>query len=131
MNEHLIQTGRTTRQMREALDYARAGHKVRFVVETRGFIREASRRLDVLNGGPSFVEVVSMVDIDKPDNLFNWSTLRPFNSHPANIFILDHSVVEAHYLKLSQQVAAMQTLMVQLYPLTTGALRGATKARQE
>lgn len=121
MNKHLIQSGRTTRQIRQALDLAAHGVKVRYVVLTHDMVRYMRKKIDEMNGAPALVEVVSMFDVDKSDNPFDWDALRPRDSHPANVYILDHDVVEKQYEKLAAEVQRMQTLMVQLYPLTTAA----------
>jgi hypothetical protein len=132
MNKHMIQTGRTTRQMQQALDLAARGVKVRYVVVTRDMVRYMRQKIERMNGGaPCYVEIVSMHDIDKPGNPFDWDALRPRESHPANVYIVDHDVVESQYMKMAAEVLRLQTLMAQLYPFTTGVPQPVTMGRQE
>jgi hypothetical protein len=129
MNKHMIQSGRTTRQLRQALDLAAHGVNVRYVVLTRDMARYMRGRIDRINGALDSIEIVPMSEIDTPDRPFDWDTLRPKDSHPANVYIIDHDVVEKQYQKMQSEVLRLQTLMVQLYPFTTGAPQPVTMGR--
>lgn len=120
MNKHLQQTGRTTRQMQQAIALSRKGFEVHYFVDNRHEVRDARTRLDKMCGiETTTVEVEAMDHVD-----FDWDAMRPrsaLRAHAKQVWIVDHNVVESHYRNLMTEVQDIQRIMAQIYPYTTGA----------
>jgi len=118
LNMHLNQTGRTTRQMQQALDLSRKGYRVFYMVMERSSVHWARARLSKLvKGETHYVEVQALND----HRDFDFMTMRPFNEPiTKRIWIVDHDAIEQEIKRLAERSTDIQLLMLQLYPLTRG-----------
>lgn len=120
MNKHLQQTGRTGRQMAEAINLSRKGFEVHYFVLDQGQVHEARLRLTKMCGIEPTVVEVSRIDWED----FDWEFMRPrsaLRAHERQVWIVDHSVAESHYRNLTSEAQHIQRLMQQIYQYTTGA----------
>lgn len=106
MNEHLKQTGRTTRLIEKAKQLQAEGRNVVVLMPTRQMAQVLQRtwRLDVP------VEAV-------PDE-FDWVRLQD-PRRPYTTFLVDHRAVEMRLQEIDEEIMRLQQLARQLYPLTT------------
>ncbi len=122
MNEHLRQTGRTTRQLEKALKLRQEGRPVRYLVHDREYVRcvqdrvREILRLQGIVAKPGDVHMVQVV----PEE-FDWTTMRIPNDHPRMVCIVDHSAVEFSLEELDKRILRMQQTARQMYQLTLGA----------
>lgn len=120
MNQHLIQTGRTTRQFMHAIALAQIGNRVTYIVGSDAAARDMLRYSCARFGKDAgFVSIANIQQLD-----FDWETMKPRDwTHSANhIWIVDHTVVEREYMNIGAKIAHLQLIQTQLYPLTTGML---------
>lgn len=110
MNEHLRQTGRTTRLMEKAQEIENQGRQVTLYVHNKSYQRlvegEARRR------GQTFT-------VDSIPYHFDWEHMRPMEYQGPNVCLVDHAAVEIELQRLDERILKMQQLARQLYHLTT------------
>lgn len=123
MNYHLNQTGRTHRQMTNAISLALLGIRVIYVVETKDMTRHAIKRLEALvkdyHAPLTPIKIMGMTEIGD----FNWETMRPQaqrDPRPGEVYMVDHSVAEAAYYDMAVKISRLTRLQQQIYPMTTG-----------
>jgi len=107
MNEHLRQTGRTTRLLEEAARFERTDCRVAVFVHHPQYaqlVRQSRRSYT----GP--IEVV-------PEH-FDWKAMRDPQRPELKCFV-DHAAVELRLQQVDEQIMRLQQLARQLYPLTT------------
>lgn len=110
--------------MLNAIDLAVNGVQVTYVVQTKELVQHAIKRLRSLTAGLSgHVVVTSISEIEAKRGGFNWHTMRPNDSRDpraGSVYIVDHSVAESEHQRLALEIARLQTLQQQIYPMTTG-----------
>jgi hypothetical protein len=123
MNKHLQQTGRTTRQIQQAIALAKDGRIVYFLVASSDHVRHMRKRIAGMWQGSTLAQHNLKVErLDLAD--FSWEYMRPISavrSSAAITWIVDHEVVEQQYRNMALQVQDMQRIMTQIYQFTTGA----------
>lgn len=122
MNKHLLQTGRTTRQVAQAIALANEGRVVYFLVETKNMIPFVVRRISIHYAKRLSHGIKVEVEVLPAD--FDWDEMKPLSfasAHPSSVWIVHHDAVERHYETLARRVMEIQMLMQQIYPFTTGA----------
>lgn len=114
LNEHLTQTGRTTKLLHRAYELALTGRHVFVMCSTHVHVKHVEEMLVRLHGGLSGVSVITL-----PRD-FDWETMRPKNvAHSWDtIYLPDHVVAEQEILRLQAKIAHFQLLQMQIYPMT-------------
>lgn len=111
MNEHLRQTGRTTRLMKKAQDLVAMGHTVTLLVHDDRYRRTVAQRAEQLR----YSFRVSVVP-----QYFDWEKMRPREVRDSTtVWLADHAAVEQHLQHLDEEILRLQQLARQLYALTT------------
>lgn len=110
MNDHLRQTGRTTRLVANAISYDTQGHEVYVLVHDLTYARVLAKHAMLRQRPGIKVEVV-------PEN-FDWTTFR-LETRPDAICLVDHAAIEVKLQRLDEHILRQQQLARQLYALTT------------
>lgn len=111
MNEHLRQTGRTTRMLATATSLCTRGRAVYIYTDSVGV-----RRLQAELRDPAW----RSIKIEVLPEHFNWETMRPSDrAHPNCVFLVEHHLIEERLQRLDKEIMQMQQLARQLYHLTT------------
>lgn len=115
MNEHLRQTGRTSRMISQAVALMCQGREVVILAHHEVFARDLRQRVDaaLVAGGARSIKVQVM-----PER-FNWRTMRVEGANPNSVFLVDHMAIEIQVEDIDKQILRLQQLARQLYPLTT------------
>ena len=114
MNDHLRQTGRTTRLMGQAVSLAAQGRAVYIFAHNSQYAQRMQRDFEA-----QFPSVKS-VKFDVLPEGFNWRSMQPGGPrhHPNCVFLVDQCAVELHLIEVDKQIMQLQQLARQLYQLT-------------
>lgn len=119
MNEHLRQTGRSTRLLEKAMYEAMCGRAVYVVALTDAHAKDLRYRFGVLwekhqGGRPHGVK------FETPGRLgnFDWRTMSLPLAHPNCVLLLDHTVVERRIAHINEDIQRLVAEAAKLYPLT-------------
>ena len=120
MNEHLKQTGRTTRMLDQAVALAKQGRAVYVVAPSRQHVPQwEDMLLDALIRGsvpqPSCLGI--KIEAGVPPQ-FDWDKMRVPGAHPNSVWLLDHFVAEREITHITQKIAYLEMLRMKLYPMT-------------
>lgn len=118
MNEHLRQTGRTTRLIEKAVHEARAGRAVHILVAQSPQGKLLAKRVDDLWQHLYPGDRGHGIKVELPMPGFNWNYMRPINAHPNCVFLVDHTLAEAHIEEIQKDINKLAKLAAKLYPLT-------------
>lgn len=121
MNEHLRQTGRTSRMIQEACRMARCGFAVYVLFETRELAKLGQVRVDQawekltgdflhLHG----IKVESLYDLGN----WRWDRMELAGAHQNVKVLLDHTLIEHRIEQLQKEMKLIAKEVAQLYPLT-------------
>ena len=111
MNNHLRQTGRTTRMLAAAASYAAQGRAVYVYAHHQTYVEMLKRQ---------FGSQYPSVSIEVLPKIWDWSSMRPNHlAHPNCVFLVDHNAVEIHLEDVDKEIMRLQQLARQLYSLTT------------
>lgn len=117
LNEHLRQTGRTERLLKQAVTLSQQGRKVYVLCATEQMARELDRtrfseyRRHVPLGQVEFIRI--------PPN-FNWETMRLANTSYdyGVVYLADHHLAEQEVQRLQSKITHFELLKLQIYQMT-------------
>lgn len=115
MNEHLRQTGRTERLIKEAIRLSHMGRAVYVLVHNRNYIEPLQHRIHDTVGHRNHGIKVELL----PEE-FDWGRMRPCRSHahPNCVWLVEHAAAEMRLEQLDMQILLLQQLQRQVYQLT-------------
>jgi hypothetical protein len=115
MNEHLRQTGRTERMIREAIRLSYMGRAVYVLVHEKSYIESLQYRIHDTVGHCNHGIKVEVL----PES-FDWERMRPSQSraHPNCVWLVEHAAAEMRLEQLDMQILLLQQLQRQVYQLT-------------
>lgn len=117
MNEHLRQTGRTTRMLERAMMEALHGHAV-YVLADSPYTRLLARQFEDM-WRKHHGSRLHGVKFETPSSVgFDWDQMRQPSAHPNCVFLLDHTIVEREIQQIQKTIERLATKAAQLYPLT-------------
>ncbi len=118
MNEHLRQSGRTSRMLSNAVALAVQGWIVYVLAHETKYAEQLRVRLkaDLPSASPACKSIKFQT---VPDD-FDWAIMRPHSARHDDhcVWLVDHATIEQCILKLHQQIMQKQLLATQLYALT-------------
>lgn len=122
MNEHLRQTGRTTRMIQEACRLAACGFAVYILTETRNEAKLLAKRVDEAwyhyaarsPGQPNGIKVETPGDLGN----WHWERMELVGAHPNVKVLIDHNLAEHRIEALQREMKRIAAEIAQLYPMT-------------
>lgn len=125
MNEHLRQTGRTTRLVEQACREAYAGRAVYLLVPGHDQVRWMEDFVNrtwakmVNEARPHGIKVENMRHWDD-HRLWDWAEMQPMprNHHSNCLFLVDHTAVEIRLEQVQRDIKHLAELAGKLYPHT-------------